>query len=296
MSLIRALALLLLCVPSLAARQDPPASPPPAPPLEAVRLNEMLDNGDSSMIVMLFRRHPNAVLPFIDEFLEAGLAEIEATEKAGTPEDRPQKAVALFRRALRFAALADNAFGGSVFAEYASNFASWNADERKRFREGQRLFRAGRAAAKEDPAAGIPLFEASLALAQPLGDDWGVAMASKALAESLAATEGGTAAALPHARRAQRVYGEIKLTKDHLASLRLVGSLLAAGGDGHLAVSVLGQAWGIVTAPGWTDRSTMAAVGEEHALLLERLGRAPEAKEVRAVVQRSVESTPPSSP
>lgn len=77
------------------------------PPLEPARLLVMLEGGDDGMIVSLFRRHPNEVLPFFDGLLEEGLAKIEATEKDDTPVDRPIEAVVRFRQAIRFASLAD---------------------------------------------------------------------------------------------------------------------------------------------------------------------------------------------
>lgn len=280
-----ALCSLLLIVSSSSASAIAADEPPP---LEPARLQLMLDGGDDGMIVSLFRRHPSAVLPFFDGLLEEGLAEIEALEKAGTPSDRPIKAVHLFRRAIRFASLADQAFGDSVFATYANSFASWNATERARFREGQRLFRDGRAAAKEDPATGIPLLEASLALAQPLGDTWGMAMAHKALAEAHAA--GGAEArgtALVHARRAAQLYGSLRLMRDEVSSLRLAASLERADGAANFAEASLRRAMGVVRHPSWQDLETATAVRDELAALLVERGRPGEAAELKATPVRS---------
>lgn len=284
-SLVALSSLLLVASPALATAADEP------PPLEPARLNLMLDGGDDGMIVSLFRRHPSAVLPFFDGLLEEGLAEIEALEKAGTPSDRPIKAVELFRKGVRFATLADEAFGDSVFATYANSFASWNATERTRFREGQRLFREGRAAAKEDPAKGIPMLEASLAIASPLGDTWGVAMASKALAEAHAASGAeARGTALAHARRAAQLYASLRLMRDEVVSLRLVASLASADGAGHDAEGALRRALGVVRHPSWKDIEMATAVRDELAAILVERGRPGEAADLKATPVRP--STP----
>src|SRR5688572_1964677 len=75
--------------------------------MDKSRLETMLAGGDTGMIVQIFKRHPGHTLPFIDSYLEGGLAMIEKGEDAtGTG-----KALESFRIAVKFAKLADEAFG-----------------------------------------------------------------------------------------------------------------------------------------------------------------------------------------
>jgi hypothetical protein len=141
-------------------------------------LEPLLKGGDEAEVVQVFRRHPDHVLPFIDEYLEGGLKMIED----GKSRD---EARASFRTGVRFAKLADKAAGedSDVFQEYAASFASWSPSEQKQFREGQREFRAGRSA-KEGPDEALKHYKKSLGLARPLGDTWGTAMAYGGIAEA----------------------------------------------------------------------------------------------------------------
>jgi len=144
--------------------------------MDKARMEKWLADGDDELIVQTFRRHPDDVLGFIDEYMEGGLKMIEE----GKTE---HEAMASFRIGVKFGKLADKAFGETIFTEYTASFASWSPAERKRFREGQKEYRAGKAAMTE-PAKALEHFEKSLKLAEPLGDHWGTAMALAGVADA----------------------------------------------------------------------------------------------------------------
>ena len=48
--------------------------------MDKSRLEKMLADSDTGMIVQIFKRHPGHTLPFIDSYLEGGLAMIEKGE------------------------------------------------------------------------------------------------------------------------------------------------------------------------------------------------------------------------
>lgn len=193
--------------------------------LDKPRLETWLAAGDHSLIVQVFRRHSDGVLPFIDDYLEGGLKMIEE----GKPE---HEALSSFRTGVRFARLADEALGGTAFADYASSFASWSPTERKRFREGQAEFRTGRAE-NSDAEKALAHYTKSLKLAEPLGDAWGTAMALGGIAESLVKL-GRRAEALEYAWRAASLNEWLHLRKAQIAATL---TALDAGG-----VSSLGPA------------------------------------------------------
>ena len=116
-------------------------------------------------------------LPFVDQYLEGGLALLES---GGSREE----AMKSFRKGIKFAQLADQAAPGAAFAEYATNFASWTPAEQQRFREGQAAYKAGRGLAKDDSAQAYDQFRKALSIANALGDPAAYDRATKELARN----------------------------------------------------------------------------------------------------------------
>jgi hypothetical protein len=200
-----------------AAAADGPAVLPPdgKEAFEPERLQRLVTDGDESWVVATFKRYPGRVLPFIDSYLEGGLAMIEKDGAAA--EDRAR---ASFRTGVRFAKLADQAFGGTHFSDYATAFASWSPEERIAFREGQRLHGEGRALLKQgDAKAALAAFDRSFRLADGLRDAWGRAMATAGRADALAAS--GDPDSLRRARGtggwAERQYNDLRLSESIIA-------------------------------------------------------------------------------
>src|SRR5262249_48170577 len=127
--------------------------------MDRERMEKMLADGDLGMIVQVFKRHPGRTLPFIDRYFEGGLAMIE---KGQNPDDAMQS----FRRGIKFAELADQAFGGSAFSDYGNSFASFSPSEQGKFREGQKAFKEGMK--ETDVQKSRERLEHSLALAKSL--------------------------------------------------------------------------------------------------------------------------------
>lgn len=197
------------------------------------RMEQMLRDNDAAWIVQAFRRHADDVLGFFDEYLEGGLKIIE---DGGDSE----KAHESFRTALKFARLADEAFKEVIFSEYAASFGSWSPQEQKRFRQGQAEVKAAREA-KDDAPAALSHYEKSLALAEPLADWWGVAMAQLGIAKckmAMSDYEGAKAAAMAAAELSAR----LQLRPAHVKSRLICGQAHAEQGNagagrGHLRIA-----------------------------------------------------------
>ncbi len=231
--------------------------------VEKTRLEKMLADGDTGMIVQVFKRHPGRTLPFIDRYLESGLAMIEKGEE-------PAKALASFRTGIRFAALADEAFGGTTFSDYANSFASWSPTEQKNFRAGQREFRAGTEEA--DAGEALKHFRRSLALAAPLGDTWGQAMAWQGIAEKLLELD-HREDALKAAMTAAGLNMSVRLQSDAAESFRLAAkasdTLNAHRRDG---ISLLAQAWSIVEKDASIDAEQREQILKDYIAALKEAG------------------------
>lgn len=148
--------------------------------LDRRKLEKSLADKDTKAIVLAFKEHEEDVLPFFDEYLEGGLAALEKGEPRAAAQESFDKGVA-------FARLADEALGGSVFANYATAFAAWKPEQQKQFREGQTEYRKGREALAKQPEQALVHFKKSLVLCEPLGDAWGKAMCLSKIAAAHAA-------------------------------------------------------------------------------------------------------------
>lgn len=231
--------------------------------MDRARLEKMLADGDAGMVVQVFKRHPGRTLPFIDRYLESGLAMIEKGEDQS-------KAVESFRTGIRFAALADQAFGGTTFSDYANSFASWSPTEQKNFRQGQREFKLGMEEA--DAAMSMKHLQRSLSLAKPLGDAWGTAMAQQGIAEkSLAA--GDRESALSAALAAAKLNHDLRLQSDAAASFHLAAQAtdeLNSGSRGR--VPYLRRAWEIANDDSTVDPELRAQVLKDYIAALKEAG------------------------
>jgi len=192
------------------------------------RLEAMLDAESEAPVIQTFRRHPNRVLPFIDGYLEGGLALLEKATEDGTAEKDmlPDDVSEKYTLALRFAALADRAFGETIFTEYAANFVGWSPQERERFRTAQRLHREGREAFESDPERALRLYRQSFLLSESVGDHWGMAMNQDGIAAA-----GGRTDRLDEAHeaaiKAVSLNGRLQLRMQHIRSMLAAGRLQA---------------------------------------------------------------------
>jgi hypothetical protein len=269
------------------------------------RLQAMLTAGDDGMIVATFKRHPNATLPFIDSYLEGGLALIEkGAAKEG--EQPTADAVQSYRMGIRFAKLADQAFGGTDFTDYANAFASWSPSEQKAFREGQKLFREGMKMAKDDPAKATQTLERSLGLADGLDDTWGQAMAQGALAtlylaqaEAKGGLGGGDAAEVlltkadQASRAAVTLNRKVRLDEDRVNALLTTAKVIKAmGGKPDARSTPLQEAWSLVRSDAAMSAELRKAVGEALMATFEELKRPDAVEEIRRELAPATAETP----
>jgi hypothetical protein len=239
--------------------------------VEKARLEKMLADGDTGMIVQVFRRHSGRTLPFIDSYLEGGLAMLEQGKDQA-------EALASFRTGIRFATLADEAFSGTTFSDYANSFASWSPAEQKSFREGQREYKAG--VKEPDAQKSLEHLRKSLSLATPLGDAWGMAMAQQAMAEKfLAAGQAHEAAGA--AATAAEINGKLKLHGDAAESLMFAARAWLEIGQQRGQVSYLSQAWTLVQQDHSIDASLREKVLDAYLGALEAAGKKDQAEQVR---------------
>lgn len=248
------------------------------------RLQTMLLAGDEGMVVATFKRYPGQTLPFIDSYLEGGLALIEKAEAGKQAGDAHPDAQQSFRMGIRFAKLADTAFGGTDFSDYANAFASWSPSEQKSFREGQRLFKEGMKLAKDEPAKAIDTLGRSLRLAESLNDTWGQIMAQGALAELFLAAGGEEQAAKAEqsARAAVTLSRKVRLDEDRVSALRVHAKAIGAlGGKAEARATPLQEAWTLLRRDASMSPELRAAVANDLIAAFEELKRPDAADEVR---------------
>jgi hypothetical protein len=302
-SLTLSAALLVLLPAASSFAQDPVG----ADAVQKPRLQEMLAAGDEGMIVATFKRHPNATLPFIDSFLEGGLAILEkGSKEGGTPSTEAKgEAAQSFRMGVRFAKLADQAFGGTDFSEYANAFASWSPSEQKAFRQGQQLFRQGMKLAKTDATKAIEALESSQRLAESLADTWGQAMAYGALADLYLAqaesqtkaggkgelgeaAEGLLAKADQAARAAVTLNRKVRLDEDRVAALSTAAKVIkAVGGKAESRATPLQEAWSLIRRHQGMSAELRKSVADDLVAAFEELKRPDAAAEVRRELEES---------
>jgi len=211
--LLLALLLTGLTIPAAARAETPP------PRLDPERLTSLLHERDPLLIEQIFRRHANDVLPFIDRFLEGALKHVE---DGGSEAE----ATAGFDLGLAFARIASRALEDPVFERYAASFASWDQEERVRFRAAQATYREGRRLEREGSLSDARhAFRRALRAAEQLDDTWGIAMNLQAIARTDRSSE-RIDDSVRTARRAADLYRRLHLTRQEAESMLIAAETL----------------------------------------------------------------------
>jgi tetratricopeptide (TPR) repeat protein len=212
----------------------------------------------------------------IDEDLEGSLA---LWEKAPDAPDAAAIA-ALHARALWGAARASEALGTPLFADYASAFVGWGAEEKRSFRAGQQAHgRARKALRGGDFQAAAEQARSCAELALPLGDWWGFAMgkAAEGLALAGAGRDIPAAAALSQARS---VYAALRLAGAERECVAALVSVLERTKQPERARNAARDALSLTRALG--DSKGLAQALEALARCEEACGDADAAARLRA--------------
>jgi len=253
------------------------------------RMERWLDDGDRELIAQSFRRHPDEVLPFFDEYLETGM---KMLEQRAPYEDFMKQ----YRRGIKFAQIASEVWRDPIFGEYAAHFASWSEPERKQFREGQQTYRTGSVALKSGNAAEAKeRLQTALDLSEPLGDVWGTQMALSGLARASVALEDWEAANVA-AQRAVDLSVRLQLRTAEIENCLICVDARQRLNAHDAGLGHARQAWGRLQR---SDSQAMRSrAGEALATALERLGKNDEAAKIRAEsgVPVSTAPAPPASP
>ncbi len=168
--------------------------------------------GEEARLAVALRENGWQILGYIDSHCEGWLALVEGGEDS-TSGGRA-KIAEVQAKGLKLAEVADRALGDTRFMAYVQNFYGWDAGQRKRFREGQALFRQAvkliteSATAQEAMQALTPL-QQSLERSRPLSDTWGQSMAL-VLMGRVQADNDQTTAALANLDEARRLGREIR--------------------------------------------------------------------------------------
>ncbi len=256
-----------------------PANVPSAalrPPEDDVRARfEALDDKhDVAGIVQLWKDHPADTLGVIDSYLEGSLSKLERDPKVD-----PALLAAMRARALRGALAADQAFQTAIFADYASAFAGFSAEEQKRFREGQALFHEASSALHAGSLKdGLEKARTSWERARPLGDWWGSAMALGAMARA-ELTLGEYGHALEHACQARQIDHDLRLIDSEYGDLIAAGSA-ADGLERWDRQLVLAQS-GLALARQYKDQDRQAQFFAQIARAQDKLGDKAGAEKTR---------------
>ncbi len=149
--------------------------------LEGRELYEALwKAGDTLRLAQAFEQDGWQILPYIDSHCEGWMALLE--QSADQTPDGQRRLAEMQAKGRKLAAVADQALGDTRFAVYVDNFYGWDPEQRRQFREGQKLFGQGAQLASEAETpqqllnALTPL-QQSLERSRPLGDTWGQSMA-----------------------------------------------------------------------------------------------------------------------
>jgi len=251
-----------LLLAALALAVSPATSAQAEGPSLKERFETLDEAGDHAGVVALWKEHPYEVLYVIDSYLEGSLQIVET-------EESPDPAVlrSMHERALRGARAADEAFDRGIFTDYAASFVGWNAAEQKNFRAGQAAFGAARQAmgAGDHEAAAAHGAECA-ALAEPLGDWWGLGMGLSAQGGSLAEA-GNAAEALPLLARARHIHHQLGLVGSEYGNLRSMIELCAELGKTDRALVTLDAALALAETLG--DGDGAAALRARRAQLSE---------------------------
>jgi hypothetical protein len=168
-------------VPDPRKTSDPRGTPQdPYAQLEGEALYDALYSaGEDGRLAQVLKEDGWNILGYIDKHCEGWMALLENGADQ-TPEGKA-KLAEMQAKGVKLAALADNALGDTRFTNYVSNFYSWDADQRKSFREGQELFRKGSqlaadAKSPQEAQYAMTSLQQSLEHSRPLSDTWGESM------------------------------------------------------------------------------------------------------------------------
>ncbi|MCK6448843.1 MAG: tetratricopeptide repeat protein [Planctomycetes bacterium] len=205
------------------------------------RFAELAKQKDVAATVELWKANPGAALGTIDEYLEGSLAAVEQAALEKKPVDAA--AIDNMHATAIFGALAaDQAFGTTIFADYASAFSGFDAKQQKAFRRGQAAHGEARKALKAGKHAdALKLATECRDLAQPLGDWWGTAMGLGAMGAAYAGL-GKQAEALDVHAQAAQIYHDLRLFGNEYQETAAVAKLCDALGRKPRAKVAAGRA------------------------------------------------------
>jgi len=214
------------------------SAPAPTVQQDQVRTDfvALFEGREKEGLLELWRDNPGAILVTIDADLEGALAEWEKKP------DAPDSAAIAERheRALWGAQAATELTGNPIFADYASSFVGWDAEQKRSFRAGQKAFgSARRALAGGDAEAALAAARDCIGRAGPLGDWWGLAMGLQAEGDALA-RQGQHGAAAFSLTRARQINHDLGLTGAEYGCSVALARVLAEHGPharAHAAVS-----------------------------------------------------------
>jgi hypothetical protein len=243
------LPLLLSLAPALPARAD----------FKEVRKQfvDLAARQDKDALVALWKANPGSVLPVIDADLEGSLKE---QEKSATPD--MEKIKTMHARALFGAECATIATGHPILADYASSFVGWNAEQKRQFRDGQKVYRASAEALKKgDKPAALAKGRECVERASALGDWWGTAMGYDAQGRAAQAL-GGIDDALTALSQARLLNHDLGLADDELDELALLTDLCVAAERWQRGLAFARDGQALARALGKTELATALAAKE----------------------------------
>ena len=184
---------------------------------------ELAAKKDSDALVALWKANPGIVLPVIDADLEGSLKDMEKGEAPDSAKVKEKQ-----QRALFGAECAVLATGHPILGDYAASFVGWNAEQKRQFRDGQKVYGAsGAALAKGDKAAALAKGKECVERASALGDWWGTAMGYDAVGRAAQAL-GGLDDALTALSQARLINHDLGLMGDEYEELGLMADLCIA--------------------------------------------------------------------
>ena len=245
------------------------AAAAPAPVLDAKEVRkqfvELAAKQDKDALVALWKANPGLVLPVIDNDLEGSLKDMEKGEPVDSPKVKEKQ-----QRALFGAQCAEIATGHPILRDYASSFVGWNADQKRQFRDGQKVYRASsEALGKGDKAAALVKGKECIERASALGDWWGTAMGYDAVGRAAQAL-GGLDDALTALTQARLLNHDLGLFGDELEELSLIVDLCSATERWPRALASVQAAQSLAKAMG--DETIQKALAEKEAKVRAKLG------------------------
>ncbi len=257
----------------------PVQDPSPFAALRA-RYEKAYEARDRAACLALWKEVGELVLPLIDADLEGSLKLIETS---ATPDLARVKAMRA--RALWGAELASEATGSPLFADYASAFVGWKAEEAQTFRAGQKAYHdAGQLLKKGDARAALDQAESCALRAESLGDWWGAAMGHEARGRALQALA-RVDEALDAWSKARWIQHGIGLLSDELDSVHHVAALCYAKNWNERALVAAKQ--GVRLARELGAKDALVALLEREAQVEERLGDADAAKATKHALEQA---------